>query len=138
MTSKTKSKVALFPGSFDPFHDGHYAVLMKAQQIFDEVIIFIGVNPNKKSHNLEARAQQVSHYLKQKGLSNKVIYGNQYTVDVAVQNHCDFLIRGLRNDNDFKYEIDLYQQNKFLNPKIETIYFIADEEFINLHSSNKK
>ena len=128
----------MFPGSFDPFHDGHYAILMKAQQILDEVIIFIGVNPNKKSNNLEARAKQVSHYLKQKGLSNKVIYGHQYTVDAAHQNHCDFLIRGLRNDNDFKYEIDLYQQNKFLNPKIETIYFIADEEFINLRSSNKK
>ncbi len=111
---------------------------MKAQQIFDEVIIFVGINPNKKSNSLEERVKQVEHYLKNKGLSNKVIYGHQYTVDVAHQNHCNFLIRGLRNNDDFKYEIDLYQQNKFLNPKIETIYFIADEEFINLHSSNKK
>lgn len=129
---------ALFPGSFDPFHEGHYQLLLKAQKLFEEVIIFIGNNDKKNSSSFKERYLQVTNFLKLKNNSCQVVYGNELTIDIAKKYHCSYLIRGLRTSDDFKYEYELFQINKKLNNQIETIYFTVEESYLNYKSSNLK
>lgn len=136
-TLKPKFSKAIFPGSFDPFHDGHYHILLKANALFDEVIIFIGNNPNKNSNNFETRLEQVKSYLASKQLNNLVVYGPDYTVDIAKKFGCDYIVRGLRNSDDFMFESKLFRCNKNLAPQIETVYFMSDKDYIDLHSHKK-
>lgn len=136
MNLKTKCNKALFPGSFDPFHEGHYQILLKANAMFDEVIVLVAVNEQKNSQTILKRYEQVKQFLASKQLANKVIYSeNTFTVDVAKAHNCDYLVRGLRNSDDLIYEMELYKQNKILNPQIETIYFVAEDDYYELASS---
>lgn len=139
LTSKIKFNKAIFPGSFDPFHEGHYQILLKANKLFDEVIILVANNNEKNSSNILLRYNQTKSFLESKNLKNKVIYSDkEYTVDIAKLYQCDYIIRGIRNAKDISYESELYKQNKILKPEIETIYFFAEEEYINLCSSKFK
>lgn len=139
MTSKTKYKKALFPGSFDPFHEGHYQILLKANLLFDEVIVLVAVNEQKNSKPILKRYEQVKQFLATKKMVNQVIYSeNTLTVDVAKSYNCDYLIRGLRDNKDLIDELKIYKQNKIFNQEIETIYFLAEEEYSSLASSKIK
>lgn len=136
MNSRIKYKKALFPGSFDPFHEGHYQILLKANTLFDEVIILVAINEQKNSKPILQRYEQVKQFLVTKGLTNQVIYSEHtLTVDVAKSYDCSHLVRGIRNSDDLIYELKLYKQNKNLNPQIETIYFVAEENYHELASS---
>lgn len=137
MASKIKFKRAIFPGSFAPFHEGHYSILLKANALFDEVIILVANNPYKPSIPLETRKKQVQEYLKIKGLNNLVITTAGYTTEIALLQNCNYLVRGLRDHDDFSFEQNLYKENKILQPQIETIYFMADEDYVTIHSNKK-
>lgn len=136
MNSKTTYKKALFPGSFDPFHEGHYQILLKANALFSEVIVLVANNEQKNSNAILKRYEQVKQFLATKQLTNLVIYSEDtFTVDIAREHNCVYLIRGLRNSKDLTYELELYKQNKILNPQIETIYFVAEDDYHELASS---
>ena len=108
----------LYPGSFDPITKGHMDIIDKALGLFSEVVIAIMQNPNKKNKNI------------------KVIIGNFATVDVAICNNCQGIIRGVRSFTDFDYEILMQQINKEIsNNKINTICLFADKEYQYISSS---
>lgn len=122
--------IALYPGSFDPFTNGHLSVLLKAVKIFDIVVITISQNPKKKRRFDDCSVyytilKTIEYY----NLKDKVkVY---YTTDtiparIAEKFRCNFIIRGIRNNMDYEYEEGLAQFNKAINPKIETLYFRAD------------
>ena len=133
-----KFKKALFAGSFDPFHDGHLHILKKANELFDEVYVAVSINPNKNSSKLEKRVDQVSNFLKEHDLKNKVIKNDGLTVELAKKIGCKYLIRGLRNNLDLEYELELANLNKKIDSSIETIFLVADNEFKNISSSKLK
>ncbi|MDE5651631.1 MAG: pantetheine-phosphate adenylyltransferase [Ureaplasma sp.] len=135
-TSEPKYKKAIFPGSFNDFHLGHFNVLMQADSIFDEIIIFVGQNPNKPKQNFEDRKKQIANFI-QKYTNKKfnILGSNALTTDIAKENNCKWIIRGLRDVNDFEYEMKLQNEYKKINPEIQIVYFTADSKYIKIRSS---
>ncbi len=120
-------KIGLFPGSFNPFHKGHYNVLQKAEQIFDKVIIAFGRNPDKKNKNFN-----VPSTIK----NRQVEYFDELLTDLIKSLNQDLvIIRGLRNTKDFLYEQKQYRYNQDLMPNIKVINVFCDKEFEHISSS---
>jgi len=120
-------KIGLFPGSFNPFHKGHYNVLQKAEQIFDKVIIAFGKNPDKKNKNFN-----VPSTIK----NRQVEYFDELLTDLINSLNQDLvIIRGLRNTKDFLYEQKQYRYNQDLMPNIKVINVFCDKEFEHISSS---
>lgn len=134
--SEQKSKKAIFPGSFNEFHIGHFNVLMQASSLFDEVIIFIGQNPNKPKQDFKKRIEQVEKFISMHTNKKFTILGSEsLTTDIAKENNCKWIVRGLRDINDFKYERKLYDEYKKINPEIQIMYFMADSKYIKIRNS---
>ena len=122
-----KPKIAVYAGSFNPFHKGHYNILKKAEQIFDKVIIARGVNPDKNNKIVDfptkIQNRQIEIY---DGLLTDFIDGLGYDVT---------LIRGLRNATDLQYELTQYRFLQDLNPNIKIVSLFCDKEFEHISSS---
>jgi pantetheine-phosphate adenylyltransferase len=125
---------ALFSGTFDPFTIGHHALIKRALRFIDEIIIAIGVNIEKKTlYTPEERISNIkSIYSEEKRI--KVMSYNILTIDFAREIHADFLLRGVRNINDFEYERNMADINRKLNG-IETIILISEPEYEYISSS---
>ncbi len=119
-------KIGFYPGSFDPFTNGHLHVVKTAAKLFDKVIIGIGINSQKKrrfSNVLMKTA--IEKTLETENLKNvEVVLYNNLSVSAALENNANFLIRGLRNDMDYSYEENLAQINEEISD-IDTIYIRA-------------
>ena len=128
-------KTALFPGSFDPMTNGHLDIARRASVIFDKVYIAIGNNAGKKSmFTPEERLELVKESIKD--LDNvEVCSISGLVVTHAKEMGAGWIIKGLRDENDFRYELDLERNNKFIEPGVETIYFSASRENISTRSS---
>ena len=127
-------KRAVFPGSFDPITIGHIDIINKGLQIFDELIIGIGENNDKKyMFSLEKRFEIIkSIFAKQNNVKVQTYKG--LTVDFCKKNNSNFIIRGLRNPSDFEYEKTIAQTNTDIS-NIETVFFLATKENLNISSS---
>ena len=127
-------KRAVFPGSFDPITIGHIDIINKGLQIFDELIIGIGENNDKKyMFSLEKRFEIIkSIFDKQNNVKVQTYKG--LTVDFCKKNNSNFIIRGLRNPSDFEYEKTIAQTNTDIS-NIETVFFLATKENLNISSS---
>lgn len=116
-------KIGFYPGSFDPFTNGHLHVVKTASNLFDKVIIGIGTNPQKErrySNKLMKRA--IEKTLISENLKNvEVIIYDNLSVDTALNYHANYIIRGLRNDMDYRYEENLSQINEEISG-LDTIY----------------
>lgn len=127
----------LYPGSFDPITKGHMNIIEQASNLFDEIIIAVLQNSLKKSEffTLEERTEIIKKLYQEKN-NIKVISSNNTTTDIALQNKCNAIIRGLRNSTDYNYEVQLQQINKDLSDnKINTICFFTDKEYQFISSS---
>ena len=120
-------KIAVFPGSFDPFTIGHESIVEKALTLFDLIYLAIGKNNDKKNflYSIEERVIQISDLYK-KNPKISVISYTGLTVDLCKSKKANFIIRGLRNSNDFIYENEISKTNKELDKNINTIYFDTD------------
>ena len=128
-------KIAVFPGSFDPITRGHESIVKRAIPLFDEIIVSIGVNPEKKYlFSLEKRLAWIKTVFKD--IPNiRVEKYNGLTVDFCKTMNAGFILRGLRATTDFEFERSIAQMNKQLYPEIETIFFLALSENIAINSS---
>ena len=120
-------RIAVFPGSFKPFHKGHYNVLQKAEKIFDKVIIAFGKNLEKEQIKWilpkTIKNRQICEY---SGLLTDFVSSLKYDVTV---------VRGLRNSTDFQYEQNQYRYIQELKPGIKIINIFCDKEFEHISSS---
>lgn len=119
---------AIFPGSFDPIHDGHLNIIKKASILFSKLYVVITNNLEKSNQtNIKTRAKQAAIACQNLNLNIEIVINEQMlTSDFAKQLGAKYIIRGLRNNNDLKYEMELAFANKQLNKDLETIFFIAD------------
>ncbi|MAZ01163.1 MAG: pantetheine-phosphate adenylyltransferase [Flavobacteriales bacterium] len=131
-------KIALFPGSFSPFTNGHLHILKKSLEVFDFVYIGIGVNENKDAQNmLKLKERKKIITRKTKNMKNiKISSYEGLTIDFCIKHKIQFMIRGLRDKKDFEFEKYIYNTNKSINKNIETIYFISDEDKSEIRSSS--
>lgn len=126
---------AIYPGSFDPPTNGHLDIIERAAEMYDELIVAIGVNSDKAPYlpldqRLQALADSTAH------LPNvKVKSFSGLLVDFAQQENARIILRGLRAISDYEYELRIGLANRKLNPEIETVFLIAKEEFSFLASS---
>ncbi len=131
---KKQSSVAVFPGSFDPITNGHLDIVDRALKVFDEVIIGILVNREKKPlFGIEERLELIREaYRGEKRVRGDTFQG--LLVDYAVKVGASVIIRGLRAISDFEYEFQMALMNRRLNPKIETVFLMAPEGYSYLSS----
>lgn len=127
------SKIAIFPGSFDPFTNGHLDIVKTAANIFDMVYVIVSLNSDKerKFLNADTMACAIETAIRDEGLTNvevEVDYG--LSVDIAAQYEADYIIRGLRNASDYLYEDIIANVNEKLNSDIKHIYLRSSDAAI--------
>lgn len=128
-------RTALFPGSFDPFTAGHLNILKRALTMFDEVVVAIGINQNKKSFYDDEQKFDIIRQATAglKGVS--IIKYDGLTVDVCRQHGITHIIRGVRNMIDFDNERAIADANRHLAPEVETIIIPTAQEYAHISSS---
>ena len=128
-------KIALFPGSFDPFTRGHEAIVRQALTLFDKVVVAIGENIGKNSLlSTEERIKLIERLYDNDERVETIAYST-LTGDVARAVGASAIIRGVRNTIDFEYERTLAQTNKRLFPEIETILLLTPADLADVSSS---
>ena len=122
------SNIAIYPGSFDPFTCGHLDIVKKGSKLFDEVHIIIGVNAKKtRSYDCFKMKDAIEKTLEDNGISNcRVIVYEGLVAEYTNENKIGYMIRGLRNNMDYNYEENIAEVNKLINPKLEYVYFRAE------------
>jgi len=127
-------KKAVFPGSFDPLTLGHCDIIHKSIDLFDEIILAIGVNSKKESmFSLDERKQFINEEFSNQSKIKTLTYQG-LTVDFCKEINADFIVRGLRNPADFEFEKTIAQTNKKLTG-IETVFFLTSPETAYISSS---
>ena len=127
------SKIAIFPGSFDPFTNGHLDIVKTAADIFDTIYIIVSSNSNKQRKCLDenATACAIETAIQDEGLTNVgVIVDDRLSVDVAMRYNAKYIVRGLRNASDYLYEDVIANVNEELNSDIKHIYLRSSDAAI--------
>lgn len=118
-------KIALFPGSFDPFTKGHESVIAKALPLFDEIIIGIGINSSKNYYfEIDKRLKHITEIYKST-TKIKVQTYQKLTIEFCKDVHASYILRGLRDTKDFEYEKAIAQMNLQISG-IETVFFMTE------------
>ena len=127
-------KKAVFPGSFDPITLGHVDIIYRGLEIFDEIIIAIGVNADKKQlFPLEDKIQQIKNaFINEPRI--KVASYKGLTIDFCKSINSKYILRGLRNSSDFNYEQSIAQTNSSLS-SIESIFLISSPQLAHISST---
>jgi pantetheine-phosphate adenylyltransferase len=117
-------KKAIFPGSFDPITNGHYDIIKRGVSLFDEVIVAIGVNAEKKyMFSLEERKRFIEEAFKDEPKVRVISYSG-LTIDLCKNENAEFILRGLRNPADFEFEKAIAHTNRVMS-KIETVFLLT-------------
>ena len=127
-------RIALFPGSFDPFTRGHQAIVERALPMFDKLVIAIGINRAKKGWmSVEERLERLKSLYANEPSVEVVIY-ETLTMDLATQYGAKYILRGVRSVTDFEYERTIADANRRI-AGLETIFLISDAETSHISSS---
>lgn len=131
-------KIAVYPGSFDPITNGHLEIIKRALKMFDQVIVLLATNPNKKTTFSAAdRLQMIKDAIH--GIKNVSVDMNDgLSVTYAKQKGAIALVRGLRAVSDFEYEFTLSAGNEFIDDSIDTVFFMSRAESTFISSSTVK
>jgi pantetheine-phosphate adenylyltransferase len=129
-------RIALFPGSFDPFTKGHEDIVLRGLALFDEIIVAIGYNSSKSQRYFPI------DFMVDKIKATFIEYPNisvhtfsELTAEFARRNNAKYLLRGLRNTTDFEYENSIAQVNRNLNKDLESVFLITSPQFASINSS---
>lgn len=128
---------AIYPGTFDPITLGHMDVIETAAKIFEKVYVAILVNQGKKPmFGADERVKMINLAIKAKNLENVEITSSEgLTVDLAKSLDADFMIRGLRLNTDYEYELFLHFNNQKLDHQIETILIPPKQDLVHISST---
>ena len=124
----------LYPGTFNPIHNGHADLVERATTLFGKVILGIATSPQKSPSVLELRidlAKQALSHIK----NVEVVGFNTLTVEFAREVGADVILKGIRTVTDFEYEFQMLNMNRALQPGMETIFLAPSEEFSYISST---
>lgn len=129
-------RIALFPGSFDPFTKGHEDIVLRGLSLFDEIIVAIGYNSGKSQRYfpiefMEGKIKET--FAEYSNISVQTF--SELTAEFARRNGARYLLRGLRNTTDFEYENSIAQVNRQLNKEMESVFLITSPQFAYISSS---
>src|SRR5260370_38360007 len=123
-----KPSIAVYPGTFDPIHNGHVDVIRRSVEIFDEVSVAVAYNPHKDSalFTPDERVDLIRRTIQALEPKARVDKFSGLSVDYAERIGARVIIRSLRAVTDFEYELQMTQMNRYMKPHIETIFLFAD------------
>ncbi len=129
-------RIALFPGSFDPFTKGHEDIVLRGLQLFDEIIVAIGYNSNKNTRyfEIDLMVNRITATF-EKYPNIRVLTYAELTAELARKHGARFLLRGLRNTTDFEYENSIAQVNRKLYDELESVFLITSPQLTWISSS---
>jgi len=129
------SKVAIYPGSFDPFTRGHMNIIDRGIKVFDKVIVAVAHNKSKNTiFTLEERVQILNTLFEGRTDIEVDSFGG-LLVDYVIKRGTNVVLRGMRTVSDFEYELQMALANKTLNHEVETVFMVTDSEFSHISSS---
>lgn len=135
-------KRAVFPGSFDPLTNGHLDIIQRSAPLFDEMIVAVLNNPDKNPmFTVEERCEMIREVLPSIDTDDcemRVESFSGLTAAFAKQKNADAIVRGIRAVSDYEYELRMALMNRRLEPQIETVFLMADEEFSYVSSTLMK
>lgn len=130
-------KIAVFPGSFDPFTKGHESLLKRGLKLFDRIVIGVGINESKSMEQTTERRIRALHKLFAADTRITVEGYTDLTVDFAARHHANFILRGVRTVKDYEYEMNIADINRKLTG-VETVILFAEPEWAFVSSSMVK
>ena len=128
-------KIAIFPGSFDPFTLGHQSVVEDGLKLFERIVVGVGVNPSKSGLLAPSRRLQLIADLYRGEPRVEVKEYDGLTVDFARRVGATYILRGLRNGVDFEFERNMMQINRMLYPDLMTVVLFTPPEYVAVSSS---
>ncbi|MBX2917341.1 MAG: pantetheine-phosphate adenylyltransferase [Cyclobacteriaceae bacterium] len=130
------NRIAIFPGSFDPFTKGHQDIVLRGLALFDKIIVAIGYNSAKSQRYfpVEYMVEKINETFKNEPRISVQTF-SELTAAFAKRNGARYLLRGLRNTTDFEYENSIAQVNRQLNPELESVFLITSPAFAAISSS---
>ncbi len=129
------NRIAVFPGTFDPFTLGHEAIVRRGLELFDIIIIAIGVNIEKKTLLTAERRLACISKLFEGNKRVTVLTYQGLTVDLCKTSDALFILRGIRSISDLEFETIIAASNKELNNTIETVFLLTDPKLSHIHST---
>ncbi|MGI9392616.1 MAG: pantetheine-phosphate adenylyltransferase [Parvibaculales bacterium] len=133
-------KIAIYPGSFDPLTLGHIDILTRAMKLVSKMIIAIGVNPDKKplfstEERIDFIKKDITPLAQKAGIELEICYFEGLLMDLAREKEASFILRGLRNGDDYDYEFSMAATNQRINAGVETIFLLPSPErkFLSSH-----
>jgi len=129
------TKIAVFPGTFDPFTNGHKDIVEKGLNLFDHIIVAIGVNALKKRM---FSFDQRKHWIEQIFQDNEQVSVDSYeglTIDFCMEKNAQFLLRGLRTIVDFEYERQIALVNSDMNRDVQSVFIMSEQKHSIVSSS---
>lgn len=130
-----QQRICLFPGTFDPITKGHVDVIKRSVALFDKLIIGVGINANKvPMFEVEKRVDWIRDIFKNEPRIEVTSYEG-LTINFALENKANYILRGIRYISDFEYEKAIADMNRMLSPNIETIFLTCSPEYSTISST---
>ncbi|TAJ96689.1 pantetheine-phosphate adenylyltransferase [bacterium] len=131
-----RTKIAVYPGSFDPITNGHIDLVKRTLWVFDRVIVAIATNPNKDDSlfTVKERLEMIREVFRELGERVQADSFEGLLVDYAEKVGAKVIIRGLRAVSDFEYEFQMAMMNRGLKPELETLFMMTGESYFYISS----
>jgi pantetheine-phosphate adenylyltransferase len=128
------AKRAVYPGMFDPVHNGHVDVIQRTLQIFDELIVAVVANPSKQPlFSMKERLEMIDEATSE--LSNfRIVAFDGLLIDLVARERADCIVRGIRAVSDFEYEFQMALMNRKLRSTVETVFLMPHEKYTYISS----
>jgi pantetheine-phosphate adenylyltransferase len=135
-TPARQKRVGIYAGSFDPPTVGHVWMVQESAKLFDELVVALGINPDKRStFSVEERLEMLRQCTAQLANVRIAMFTNEFLIDFAFKERAAFIVRGIRSETDYEYERVMRNINGDLNPEITTVFLMPPRDIAEVSSS---
>jgi pantetheine-phosphate adenylyltransferase len=129
------AKRAVYPGMFDPIHNGHLDVIERSLRIFDELIVAVVANPSKTPlFSVQQRIDMIDEVTADHKNNFRIVSFDGLLIDLVAREHADCIVRGIRAVSDFEYEFQMALMNRKLSNTVETVFLMPHERYTYISS----